>query len=89
MSTVLYPSKHYPLVTPNDTTDLALTSGDFAGEYPRGLSVQVAGTVRVTDLAGNVQNFTAEEIPTGVIKQCRVAIVHSTGTSATGIRVYY
>lgn len=82
--TMLYPAKHYPLVTPNDSTDVSVND-----EYPRGLSVQVAGAVVVEDLDGETQTFTAEELPVGVIHAIRVQKVLATGTTATGIRLYF
>lgn len=81
---MVHPSSHYPLVTPDDDADVSVS-----GSYPRGLSVQVAGAVVVEDLDGNTQTFTADELPVGVIHAIRVQKVLSTGTAATGIRLYF
>lgn len=79
------PSGYYPSVTPSDTDNL----DTFDGDYPRGISIGVAGTLRVTDFAGNTVNFASGELTPGVIHPIRVQRVHADGTTATAIRVYY
>ena len=62
-------------ITPADTTDLE--------EETRGLYVAVAGAVKVEMANGSVVTFT--NLVAGVVHPLRVAIVWSTGTTATGI----
>jgi len=54
-----------------------------------GVRIGAAGTLRVTQIDGAVVDFASGELAAGVIHPISVKIVHSTGTTATPIRVYY
>lgn len=75
----------FPAVTPSDTVALSKVNN----EWPSGLSIAAAGTLRVTQLDGTVVNFASGELAAGVVHPISVKLVHSTGTTATNIRVYY
>ena len=57
--------------------------------FPRGIMVGDAGTVRVTTYDGTVMNFTDAELLEGVIYPISVIRVHSTGTTATVVKVFW
>lgn len=65
-------------VTPSDSAYIAQTSG---------ISIGAAGTLAVTTAAGTVVTITGLAI--GVIHPIAAIRVMATGTSATGITVYY
>lgn len=75
-------------ITPTDS-DIDFDAAGHGGEPPRGISVDVTGTVRVTTFRGTVLNYADGGIVAGVIFQLSVKRVHSTGTTATGIKIYY
>lgn len=70
-------------VTPNDSTDLP--------EGPcRALWIVGTGTLRITNRAGRVVNYAAAELKLAPdIFPFGAKRVHSTGTTATGIRALY
>ena len=62
-------------ITPNDSTDLVLPI--------RAIYVGGGGTLRITNAAGNIRNFTG--LVAGMIYPFAARRVHATGTTATGI----
>jgi len=68
-----FPASRFFDITPNDSTDLAVTT--------RALMVAVGGTLKVHDDQGNAHSLT---VPAGVLP-IRVSRVWATGTDATGI----
>ena len=69
------PADHAASVTPNDSTDLAVTS--------RSLYIGGAGKASVITRGGETVTFSA--VPAGTILPIRAARVTSTGTTATNI----
>jgi hypothetical protein len=71
-------------ITPADS-DIA-----FAGPlFPRGISIGIVGTLHITTMDGSELTFAASELATGLIHPIAVRRVWSTGTTATGIKVYW
>lgn len=81
----ILPSPYYADVTPTDATDVERRQNQF----PTALSIGVAGTLRVHDLDGNMRNFSATELAIATIYPIRVKQVHSTGTTADEIKLYW
>ena len=75
------PAASAALVTPDDATDLANTS--------RGISFAAAGTLRVHMSDGVDITFPADSLAPGIIHPMRVDRVWDTGTTVTGIVVFY
>lgn len=48
-----------------------------------------AGTLRVTTINGTVVNFASGELAAGVQHPIRISRVHSTGTTATAVKLIY
>ena len=71
--------------TPSDTVDV----GRVDGRYPIGISIGVAGTLRVTTAAGATRNFSATELSIATTYPIRVTRVHLTGTDADEIKLWY
>jgi hypothetical protein len=67
-------------VTPSDSTDLPYGTA-------RGFLFQAAGTLRVTTAKGTTQNFSG--LSANTLYPIAVKRVHSTGTTATGIKALY
>ena len=70
--------------TPNDSSDVETVNNKF----PRGISFG-AGTLRITTLVGNTIDFANGELAAGVIHPIYIRRVHSTGTTASPIKLYY
>lgn len=68
------PGEKFVAVTPHDTNELTYIT--------RGILVAVAGTVKITSVAGDEVTVT---LAAGIIHPIRAKIIWSTGTSATGI----
>lgn len=71
-------------VTPNDTTDLSLSGGDFSNTASGALPyVGTAGNIKVTMIGG--QTVTFVNIPDGTFMPIQVTRIWATGTTATNI----
>jgi hypothetical protein len=69
------PAKAAFSVTPNDSTDLAISS--------RGVYVGASGDLKVDMVGGGTVTFVG--LAAGVVHPLRVKRIYSTGTTATGI----
>lgn len=70
------PASHLVAVTPDDSTDLAISS--------RGINVATSGSVRVTTISDDTETV---YIAAGTAFPVRVKRIWATGTTATGIVV--
>lgn len=71
------PGETYNPITPSD-------SADIAGGPIRGLAFASAGTIKVTDTAGNVKVIPSGALAAGMIHPLVIRRLWDTGTTATG-----
>lgn len=71
-------------ITPADA-DIVFTGSLF----PRGISIGAVGTLHITTFDGTEFTYGSSELATGLIHPIAVRRVWATGTSATGIKVYW
>lgn len=77
----IIPALHVALVTPSDSADLTYTS--------RGVAFAAAGDLKVTTSGGETVVIPSGSLAAGLIHPLMVTRIWSTGTTATGIVVYY
>lgn len=79
---------------PYDASDVTPTDADLPDGRCRSLWIATTGTLRITTWGGTVVNFTQAEVTamiaaTGGFFLWPCTRVHSTGTTATGIKAVY
>lgn len=82
------PAKAAKVHTPSDVNKIQYDYGaGLVDVICRGISVGVAGTIAFKDKAGN--SFITTSLAAGVVHPISAAMILSTGTTATGITVYW
>jgi hypothetical protein len=81
----LIPAEHIFLVTPSDTAWLNYNGTPTA---TRGLSIVVAGDLRVLTVKDEDVTIPSGALAVGIIHRIAVKRVYATGTAATGIVGY-
>jgi hypothetical protein len=71
-------------VTPADA-DIVFTGALF----PRGLLIGTLGTLHITTFDGSELTFNPSELASGVIHPIAVQRVWATGTTATGLKIFW
>lgn len=72
-------------ITPSDS-DITFPRNAW---NPRGISIGAEGTLHVLTFDDSELTYASGELATGVIHPISVKRVYSTGTNATGIKVYW
>jgi hypothetical protein len=74
-------------ITPHDTNTFTDEHSPNGAIMSRGVSVNVAGVLKFKDSSGNVR--TTGTLAAGVIHPIETNVIMATGTTATGIYIYW